>query len=198
MWAYPPSLPPYLPPFLSLSHLATTTPVLAIGVDNVFLLTWAFDDARLPIPAGTQADDSSSSQDRESEAVDGSSDRNPCAEGEGQGGGRLTNDLTEGATSEGMEEGVTVEGVKRSARAVARVGPSIVCAAAAECGAFLLGATTGMPAVISFSRFAAVAVAVDVGIQLTLFPAVLALTYSMRREQLARHPQQVPHTCTKP
>ena len=85
-----------------------------------------------------------------------------------------------GGDAPGWEEGVEIEGVARSTRAVARVGPSIVCAAAAECGAFLLGATTGMPAVISFSRFAAIAVAVDVVIQLTLFPAMLSLTFGMR------------------
>ena len=123
--------------------------VLAIGVDNVFLLTWAFDHAA---EAGTQGQAPASVVGRANEAP----------------------------------EGICREEVERAGNALATVGPSIVCAATAECGAFLLGASTGMPAVISFSRFAAAAVSVDVLVQLTLYPAVLSLTYSW---QLPSHAQ---------
>lgn len=170
--------------------------MLAIGVDNVFLLTWAFDEARPQTSATKLADPSS--RDSVSGAADGSRALQPSSEEEGRGGGGLTDERGAGGRSETeMEVGVTMEGLERSMRAVASVGPSVVCAAAAECGAFLLGATTGMPAVISFSRFAAFAVAVDVFIQLTLFPAILALTFSMRSQQRAPPHEEAPdHSAT--
>ena len=100
--------------------------VLAIGVDNVFLITYAFDQP-LALPRSSPQNESS-------------------AESESIGNTRSTPLLS----NMHMEAGLVLEGVERARSAVIRVGPSIVCAAAGECAAFLIGATTGPPAYPSF------------------------------------------------
>ena len=108
---------------------------------QVFLLTWAFDECSLPCTMLRQ-----SSAD-EADDVDSNVHVHSNAPQIEDGiGGRGSSERMEA----GMEEGVVKEGVEKAVRALSKVGPSIVCAAAAECGAFMLGASTGMPAVISF------------------------------------------------
>ena len=55
------------------------------------------------------------------------------------------------------------------------VGVGIALAAASECGAFLLGASSNMPAVQAFAAISAVAIAVDWLLQMTVFCAVMVL-----------------------
>ena len=55
------------------------------------------------------------------------------------------------------------------------VGVGIALAAASECGAFLLGASTDIPAVQVFALMSAIAIAVDWALQMTVFCAVLVL-----------------------
>jgi uncharacterized membrane protein YdfJ with MMPL/SSD domain len=69
-------------------------------------------------------------------------------------------------------------------RALVVVGPSVVAAAVTEAFAFGAGYFTAMPAVASFAAYAAMAVAVNGGLQLTAFVAVLSL--DLRRAAAGR------------
>ncbi|KAK5113411.1 hypothetical protein LTR62_003511 [Meristemomyces frigidus] len=62
----------------------------------------------------------------------------------------------------------------RVGRALGRMGPSILLSASTETVAFALGAAVGMPAVRNFAAYAAGAVAINAGLQVTMFVAVLA------------------------
>ncbi|KAL1998892.1 hypothetical protein VTN02DRAFT_5412 [Thermoascus thermophilus] len=64
---------------------------------------------------------------------------------------------------------------ERVARAVGRMGPSILLSATTETVAFALGAFVGMPAVKNFAVYAAGAVFINAVLQVTMFVAVLAL-----------------------
>lgn len=64
---------------------------------------------------------------------------------------------------------------ERIARAVGRMGPSILLSASTETVAFALGAAVGMPAVRNFAAYAAGAVFINALLQITMFVAVLAL-----------------------
>ena len=113
--------------------------ILAIGVDNIFILVWSFDESI------HQLQSTSREVNRQPDAL----------------GAETSNDNPELV-------------VQACARTLAQVGPSIVSAASAEAIAFLLGSSTGMPAVESFAFFACFAVVADVLIQLTLFPVCLS------------------------
>ncbi|KAK9473546.1 sterol-sensing domain of SREBP cleavage-activation-domain-containing protein [Dipodascopsis tothii] len=63
----------------------------------------------------------------------------------------------------------------RVARAVGRMGPSILLSALCETIAFALGALVSMPAVRNFAIYAAGAVFIDALLQMTVFVSVLAL-----------------------
>ncbi|EKX55271.1 hypothetical protein GUITHDRAFT_99052 [Guillardia theta CCMP2712] len=113
--------------------------ILAIGVDNIFILVWSFDESIYQLQSTSRE-----------------MNRQPDASG--------------AETSNDNPDLV----VEACARTLAQVGPSIVSAASAESIAFLLGSSTGMPAVESFAYFACFAVVADVLIQLTLFPVCLS------------------------
>lgn len=63
----------------------------------------------------------------------------------------------------------------RIAKALGRMGPSILLSASTETIAFALGAFVGMPAVRNFAVYAAGAVLVNAVLQVTMFVSVLAL-----------------------
>ena len=63
----------------------------------------------------------------------------------------------------------------RIARALGRMGPSILLSATTETVAFALGAAVGMPAVRNFAAYAAGAVFINAVLQVTMFVSVLAL-----------------------
>lgn len=64
---------------------------------------------------------------------------------------------------------------ERVARALGRMGPSILFSALTETAAFALGAAVGMPAVRNFAAYAAGAVLVNAVLQMTMFVSFLAL-----------------------
>ncbi|KAI5370601.1 putative Sterol-sensing domain, protein patched/dispatched [Septoria linicola] len=64
---------------------------------------------------------------------------------------------------------------ERVARALGRMGPSILLSASTETVAFALGAAVGMPAVRNFAAYAAGAVFINALLQVTMFISVLAL-----------------------
>ena len=127
---------------------------LTRGAAQVFLLTWAFDHSSLPCSKLGASSETGSVHSQQGvwsssvgvvEDVDSVHVRSDVPQFDNSRGG-----ASSGGLHVGMEEGVVKEGVERAVGALSSVGPSIVCAGAAECGAFLLGASTGMPAVISF------------------------------------------------
>ncbi|KAG8532849.1 uncharacterized protein KY384_002727 [Bacidia gigantensis] len=63
----------------------------------------------------------------------------------------------------------------RMAKALGRMGPSILLSATTETIAFALGASVGMPAVKNFAVYAAGAVLINAILQVTMFVAVLSL-----------------------
>ncbi|KAF2718019.1 NCR1, Niemann-pick type C [Polychaeton citri CBS 116435] len=73
---------------------------------------------------------------------------------------------------------------ERIARALGRMGPSILLSASTETVAFALGAAVGMPAVKNFAAYAAGAVFINALLQMTMFVAVLAL--NQRRVEAGR------------
>ncbi|KAG6012794.1 hypothetical protein E4U43_007639 [Claviceps pusilla] len=64
---------------------------------------------------------------------------------------------------------------ERVARALGRMGPSILFSALTETVAFALGAAVGMPAVRNFAAYAAGAVLINALLQMTMFVSFLAL-----------------------
>ncbi|KAF2139411.1 uncharacterized protein K452DRAFT_289969 [Aplosporella prunicola CBS 121167] len=73
---------------------------------------------------------------------------------------------------------------ERVARALGRMGPSILLSATTETAAFALGAAVSMPAVRNFAAYAAGAVFINALLQVTMFVAVLAL--NQRRVEASR------------
>ena len=71
---------------------------------------------------------------------------------------------------------------ERVARALSRMGPSITLSAVCETVAFSLGALVGMPAVRNFAIYAAGAVAINAVLQVTVF--VSAITIDLRRTEV--------------
>jgi Niemann-Pick C1 protein len=72
----------------------------------------------------------------------------------------------------------------RIAKALGRMGPSILLSASTETIAFALGVFVGMPAVRNFAVYAAGAVLINALLQVTMFVSVLAL--NQRRVQSSR------------
>ncbi|KAM5439777.1 niemann-Pick type C-related protein 1 [Microsporum ferrugineum] len=64
---------------------------------------------------------------------------------------------------------------ERIARALGRIGPSILLSATTETIAFALGVFVGMPAVKNFAAYAAGAVLINALLQVTMFVSILAL-----------------------
>ncbi|KAF2713476.1 multidrug efflux transporter AcrB transmembrane domain-containing protein [Pleomassaria siparia CBS 279.74] len=93
--------------------------VLAVGVDNIFLIVHEFERVNISHPEGTVPE--------------------------------------------------------RVAKALGRMGPSILLSATTETTAFALGCAVGMPAVRNFAAYAAGAVFINAILQITMFIAVLAL-----------------------
>ncbi|KAI9730106.1 MAG: hypothetical protein M1834_006098 [Cirrosporium novae-zelandiae] len=73
----------------------------------------------------------------------------------------------------------------RVAKALGRIGPSILFSATTETVAFALGAVVGMPAVRNFAVYAAGAVLINAILQVTMFVACLALNQHRVEHQRA-------------
>jgi Niemann-Pick C1 protein len=64
---------------------------------------------------------------------------------------------------------------ERVARALGRMGPSILLSASCQCVAFALGSIVGMPAVRNFAIYAAGAVLINAILQVTIFVAAMCI-----------------------
>lgn len=136
--------------------------VLAVGVDNVFILVHELDRQNaLHGPASATTN----------------STGNRAARGQLTSGGSFEDDLLEGADDEDVEmpppSHLPVE--ERVARALSRMGPSILLSSVTETVAFGLGALVPMPAVRNFALYAAGSVMLDALLQVTVFVSAMAL-----------------------
>ncbi|EIW71618.1 niemann-Pick C1 protein [Tremella mesenterica] len=121
--------------------------VLAVGVDNVFILVHELDRQN----ALHAAEDESIDSDHQSQV---------------------------------QSHGASLSAEERVARAVARMGPSILLSSVTETVAFGLGALVGMPAVRNFAIYAAGSVVLGAVMQVTVF--VSAMTLDLRRSEAMR------------
>ncbi len=138
--------------------------VLAVGVDNVFLLVAELErqnslhgrNVSSSIPSASIATPLSPSQrflyEQDSDELDSSS--------------------------------VYLVAEERVARSLSKVGPSILLSSGTQIVAFALGALVPMPAVRNFALYAALSVFVNAMMQITVF--VSALTLDLRRAEVGR------------
>ncbi|KAM0750355.1 multidrug efflux transporter AcrB transmembrane domain-containing protein [Meredithblackwellia eburnea MCA 4105] len=112
--------------------------VLAIGVDNVFILSHELDE------------------------------QNVRAYSSGLRPGNVFS-----YAEQGDEDLPPAE--ERVARALGRMGPSILLSCLCEASAFSLGALVGMPAVRNFAIYAAVAVLINTLLQVTIFTSAMSM-----------------------
>jgi Niemann-Pick C1 protein len=139
--------------------------VLAVGVDNVFLLLGELDrqnsshgpNASAILPSASMATPMSPSQRR-----------SPF------GSNMDSAEADSGPAYLSPEE--------RVARAIAKIGPSILMSAGTQTFAFGLGALVPMPAVRNFALYAALSVLLNALLQITVF--VSAMTLDLRRAEV--------------
>jgi hypothetical protein len=149
--------------------------ILAIGVDNMFILTKAFDGRWWGPMTGARV--------KHLRAAGLPCEANPLSP-------RATSDSDE--TDDEEEEDRKLKAAQQGGAdidtavvdALAEVGPTITAAAASEVLAFALGATTRIPALQQFCAVAALAVGVDYFLQMTWFLAAIVL--DARRQEARR------------
>lgn len=129
--------------------------VLAVGVDNVFILVHELDRQNAMHAA----------PDAPPTGVDSDSD----------------DDEIEFGRTSGSSAGLPAE--ERVARAVARMGPSILLSSTTEVVAFALGALVPMPAVRNFAIYAAGSVLIGALLQVTVF--VSAMVLDLKRSEVS-------------
>jgi hypothetical protein len=176
--------------------------ILALGVDNVFIITKAFD-RHWQSPAAAEADGGAPPTPPPPAALPpaASPRKRSSLSAEYMD---LLPDTTAGGSLTAMLLGVDADDERRAAAAAAgggkggggggggarvarspdeaaalaaalgEVGPTVVAAAACEMLAFGLGATTDIPALKQFCIVACVAVAIDAALQLTWFASAVA------------------------
>jgi Niemann-Pick C1 protein len=143
--------------------------VLAVGVDNVFILVHELD--RQNALHGPNAQNAALLSAGPGGPMSPSSFRSPFAS---------TNDDSDG---DGESMPLHLPAEERVARAVAKMGPSILLSTVTETVAFALGAMVPMPAVRNFALYAAGSVFLDAVLQITVF--VSAMTVDLRRVEVS-------------
>ena len=155
--------------------------LLAVGVDNIFLLCNEMDRQALPSTSANvgipPSDSLSGGAGAPSMGVPGHS--TVPASNEVESRGDLFMDA-HGPANQPMQ--VSVE--ERAARCLARVGPSILLSALTQIVAFLLGAVVPMPAVRNFALYAAGSMLIVATLHCTVF--ISAMTLDARRVEQNR------------
>ncbi len=141
--------------------------VLAVGVDNVFLLSHEMDrqnslastsnpfySATLDRAAGNRARQQMGTRDYDEDA---------------------DADFDAAMSRSSSAAAFHLSAAERAARALSRTGPSILLSATIQVTAFLLGALVPMPAVRNFALYAAGSMAIAAVMHCTVFVAALAL-----------------------
>lgn len=148
--------------------------LLAVGVDNVFLLANEMDRQNaLASTANPYATSASYSRSTSALAAagfaatdDSRTDEESIEDGHEAGTRRA---------SIAFGQAYHVDATERAARTLSKVGPSILLSASVQVAAFLLGATIPMPAVRHFALYAAASMAFVAALQCTVFVAAMAL-----------------------
>ena len=161
--------------FFSLLHVRATLIiaevipflVLAVGVDNVFILVHEMD--RQNLLHGTNASTASN--------FSATAPISP-AQPRGRFDSQSNEELVDAAS---VPLFLSVE--ERVARTLAKMGPSILLSTITEVVAFALGAIVPMPAVRNFALYAAGSVFLNALLQVTVFVAALAL--DQRRQEVS-------------
>lgn len=135
--------------------------VLAIGVDNVFILLHELQRQNARAYGNIRT-------------VSGLPPPALLAIGTSSALGGLPHDEEEEEEEE-IDESDLPSAEERIARALGRMGPSILLSASCQTVAFGLGAVVGMPAVRNFAIYAAGAVAINAMLQITVFVAFMTL-----------------------
>ncbi|KAG8800894.1 hypothetical protein FRC16_001821 [Serendipita sp. 398] len=138
--------------------------VLAVGVDNVFILVHELDRQNTMHGPNVQ---NMATAGHTGGPLSPTSYRSPFAS---------THDESDG---DGDSMPLHLSAEERVARAVAKMGPSILLSTVTETTAFALGAVVPMPAVRNFALYAAGSVFLNALLQLTVF--VSAMTIDLRR-----------------
>jgi Niemann-Pick C1 protein len=145
--------------------------VLAVGVDNVFILVHELD--RQNSLHGPNAQNSAI-------AHNGNGPTAPLSPSSYRSPFTSTNDESD-ADADSVPLHLSPE--ERVARAVAKMGPSILLSTTTETVAFALGALVPMPAVRNFALYAAGSVFLNAVLQMTVF--VSAMTIDLRRVEVS-------------
>ncbi|KAG8949354.1 hypothetical protein FRC03_000364 [Tulasnella sp. 419] len=141
--------------------------VLAVGVDNVFILVHELDRQNsLHGPKAASNEDSNGNPN-----TLGTTPMSPSSQSH----------ITLDPDSQSMVRSGGLSPEERVARTLAKMGPSILLSSITETVAFALGALVPMPAVRNFALYAAGSVFLGAVLQVTAF--VAAMTLDLRREE---------------
>lgn len=146
--------------------------VLAVGVDNVFILVHELDRQNTLHGPNAHNPALAAHSGTHHAPLSPTSFRSPFAS---------THDESDG---DGDSMPIHLPAEERVARAVAKMGPSILLSTTTETVAFALGAMVPMPAVRNFALYAAGSVFLNALLQMTVF--VSAMTIDLRREEANR------------
>ncbi|CAO1620348.1 unnamed protein product [Parajaminaea phylloscopi] len=146
--------------------------VLAVGVDNIFLLSNEMD--RQSTLANTSNPYSSASLARGGGGP-GSTPAFDRAFPDQTDADSLDDDDGFGYPGTNSRPRYHLSSGERAARALARIGPSILLSSLTQISAFLLGAIVPMPAVRNFALYAALSMFIVVVLQCTCFVAAMKL-----------------------
>jgi Niemann-Pick C1 protein len=145
--------------------------VLAVGVDNVFILVHELDRQNLVHGPNAQNPAIAHNSVGLNGPMSPTSFRSPFESIHG------------GSDADADSMPVNLSAEERVARAVAKMGPSILLSTTTETVAFALGALVPMPAVRNFALYAAGSVFLNALLQLTVF--VSAMTIDLRRVEVS-------------
>ena len=136
--------------------------ILAVGVDNVFILVHELDRQN-SIHGPNASSDNRGTTASHASGIPDPSPRPPT----------FNSSRDESVDAVSMPVHLSVE--ERVARALAKMGPSILLSSVTEFTAFLLGALVPMPAVRNFALYAAGSVLLNAILQITVFVSALAI-----------------------
>ena len=134
--------------------------VLAVGVDNVFILVHELDRHNLVHGANASV------------ALQGGSFPMPRSPTQSH---RSPFESTQDSSVDGGSLPLFLSAEERVARTLAKIGPSILLSTVTETVAFALGALVPMPAVRNFALYAAGSVLLNALLQVTVFVSALAI-----------------------
>ncbi|KAK0554292.1 niemann-Pick type C- protein 1 [Tilletia horrida] len=149
--------------------------VLAVGVDNIFLLCNEMD-RQTALAASRNASGSHRHSTVSAVPSAGQHEEDSLLAGDDDEMDSFDGDETEITSYGGLSQPHhKVPAAQRAAKALSRIGPSILLSAVTQITSFLLGAIVPMPAVRNFALYAAGSMFIAAVLQCTVFVAAMAL-----------------------